>query len=169
MRRLAERGLRIEVSFENEFSLARAVDGGYEPIDSSLCFSTIGMTASQDVIDDLVAALEAQGIVLEQYYAELGHGQHEIATGHAPALRRSTSRSSCARRSARWPRAHGLVASLAPKPWPQNAGNGCHIHFSLWEGDRNRFHDAAGAGQPLGRGARVHRRPARRTCPACAA
>ena len=38
--RLAERGVRLEVSFENEFSLARAVDGGYEPVDSSLCFST---------------------------------------------------------------------------------------------------------------------------------
>jgi glutamine synthetase len=42
--------------------------------------------------------------------------------------------------------AHGLMASLAPKPWPENAGNGCHIHFSLWDGDgRNRFHDAAAA------------------------
>ena len=138
--------MRIEVSFENEFSLGRAVDGGYEPVDSSLCFSTIGMTQSQDVIDDLVAALEAQGIVLEQYYAELGHGQHEISTGHAPALQavdeqifvRETIRAVAS--------AHGLVASLAPKPWPQNAGNGCHIHFSLWEGDRNRFHDAAGPG-----------------------
>ena len=38
---------------------------------------------------------------------------------------------------------HGLVASLAPKPWPDNAGNGCHVHFSLWEGERNRFYDGA--------------------------
>ena len=38
---------------------------------------------------------------------------------------------------------HGLVASLAPKPWPDNAGNGAHVHFSLWSGDRNRFHDGA--------------------------
>src|SRR5262249_35112224 len=36
----------------------------------------------------------------------------------------------------------GLVASLAPKPWPGGAGNGGHIHFSLWESERNRFHDA---------------------------
>jgi glutamine synthetase len=144
--RLAERGLRIEISFENEFSLAREVDGGYEPIDKALCFSTIGMTAAQDVIDELVRALEAQGIVLEQYYAELGHGQHEISTGHAPALEavddqiftRETIRAVAS--------AHGLVASLAPKPWPQNAGNGCHIHFSLWEGERNRFHDPDGPG-----------------------
>jgi glutamine synthetase len=35
----------------------------------------------------------------------------------------------------------GLVASLAPKPWPDNAGNGGHVHFSLWEGERNRFYD----------------------------
>src|SRR6201987_2931679 len=38
-------------------------------------------------------------------------------------------------------RRNGLVASLAPKPWPENAGNGGHVHFSLWEGERNRFYD----------------------------
>jgi glutamine synthetase len=37
----------------------------------------------------------------------------------------------------------GLVASLAPKPWPENAGNGCHIHFSLWENTTNRFYDGS--------------------------
>jgi glutamine synthetase len=40
-----------------------------------------------------------------------------------------------------------MVASLAPKPWLDNAGNGGHIHFSLWEADgsRNRFHDGSAA------------------------
>ena len=61
----------------------------------------------------------------------------------ACAARRRQQLSS-ARRSAASPR-HGLVASLAPKPWPDNAGNGCHIHFSLWEDGRNRFYDAAAA------------------------
>jgi hypothetical protein len=145
--RLAERGLRIEISFENEFSLARAVGGGYEPVDSSLCFSTIGMTAVQDVIDDLVTALDAQAIVLEQYYSELGHGQHEIATGHAPAVTAVDNQIFTRETIRGVATAHGLVASLAPKPWPGNAGNGCHIHFSLWEGGRNRFHDTDGPGQ----------------------
>src|SRR5207247_1665738 len=84
--RLAERGLVLRVSFENEFSLATKIDGAYVPVDSALCFSTIGMTASQDYIDELAAALDAQEIPLEQYYAELGHGQQEISTGHAPAV-----------------------------------------------------------------------------------
>jgi glutamine synthetase len=145
--RLAERGTRLEVAFENEFSLATVVDGAFVPIDSGLCFSTISATAAQDFVDELAAALDAQGIGLEQYYSELGHGQHEISTPHAPALRaadeqllvRETIRGVAAR--------YGLVASLAPKPWPENAGNGGHIHFSLWdlEGSRNRFHDAAAA------------------------
>ena len=141
--RLAERGLVLRASFENEFSLATQVDGAYVPIDSALCFSTIAMTAAQDYVDELAAALEAQGIVLEQYYAELGHGQQEISTGHAPALQaadeqllvRETIRGVAVR--------HGLVASLAPKPWPENAGNGGHVHFSLWDGDGNRFHDGS--------------------------
>ena len=113
------------------------------PIDSALCFSTIGLTASQDYVDELVAALEEQGIVVEQFYAELGHGQQELSTEHAPVVRaaddqlyvRETIRGVAA--------ARGLVASLAPKPWPENAGNGCHVHFSLWDDrGRNRFHDS---------------------------
>jgi glutamine synthetase len=142
--RLSERGARLEVAFENEFALAtHDDDGAYVPVDSSLCFSTIGMTASADYVDALVAALEAQDIPLEQYYAELGHGQQEISTVHRPAVRaadeqllvRETIRGVAAQ--------HGLVATLAPKPWPEGAGNGCHIHFSLWDAgdDRNRFHD----------------------------
>ena len=87
-------------------------DGAYVPIDSGLCFSTIGMTAAQDYADDLVAALDAQGIPLEQYYAELGHGQQEISTAHAArGCGRPTSSSSCARRSAASPPARpGRVA-----------------------------------------------------------
>jgi glutamine synthetase len=142
--RLAERGASLEVAFENEFALAtRDEEGAFVPVDSSLCFSTVGMTSAQEYVDTLVAALEAQDIPLEQYYAELGHGQQEISTAHRPALRaadeqllvRETIRGVAAR--------HALVASLAPKPWPGGAGNGCHIHFSLWDadGERNRFHD----------------------------
>ena len=142
-RRLEDRDAKLEVAFENEFTLATPAADGYEPVDASLCFSTIGMTASQGYVDTLVDALERQGIVLEQYYAELGHGQQELSIAHAPALQaadaqilvRETIRGVAAQ--------HGVVASLAPKPWPTAAGNGCHVHFSLWsaDGSRNRFHD----------------------------
>ena len=124
------------------------------------------MTASQDYVDALVAALEAQGIPLEQYYAELGHGQQEISTAHRPALQaadeqllvRETIRGVAA--------AHGLVASLAPKPWPDVAGNGGHVHFSLWDARRAQpLLRPRGAGRLLGRG-RARSSPAcSSTCP----
>jgi glutamine synthetase len=141
--KLAERDAQLHAGFENEFSLATLVDGQYVPIDSGLCFSTISATAAQDYLDDLAGALEAQEIALEQYYSELGHGQHEISTGPAPALR-AADEQILVREAIRGVAVrHGLVASLAPKPWPQNAGNGAHVHFSLWDGTgaRNRFHD----------------------------
>jgi glutamine synthetase len=144
--RLAERHGRLEVAFENEFALARAVDGGFEPIDASLCFSTIGMTAAQAYVDDLVRALDRQRIVLEQYYAELGHGQQELSTAHAPAVEAADTQLLVRETIRGVAAAHGLVASLAPKPWPDGAGNGCHVHFSLWGAEgRNRFYDAGAA------------------------
>ena len=142
--RLTERGMELRVAVENEFALAHTVGGEHVPIDSSLCFSTTGMTAAAGIIDALVGALDAQGIALNQYYPELGHGQHEISVLPRPAvaaadtqvLVRETIRGVAA--------AHGLVASLAPKPWPDQAGNGAHIHFSAWDGARNLFHDPDG-------------------------
>jgi glutamine synthetase len=143
--RLAERGAALETSFENEFSLAVSDGDAFVPIDSGLCFSTISATAAQDYVDELAAALDAQEIGLEQYYSELGHGQHEISTPHAPALQ-AADEQLLVRETIRGVASNfRLVASLAPKPWPENAGNGGHIHFSLWESDgsRNRFHDGS--------------------------
>jgi glutamine synthetase len=42
---------------------------------------------------------------------------------------------------------HGLIASFAPKPFPDYAGSGCHVHMSLWNGNRNAMYDRS---DPLG-------------------
>src|SRR5215216_5110104 len=88
--RLAERGMVLSCAVENEWSLATRRDGGYVPVDESLCFSTVGMAASADVTDATVTALAEQGIQVEQYYAELGHGQQELF--HDPTGRFGLSR-----------------------------------------------------------------------------
>lgn len=144
--RAAKHDLEIVVAFEPEWSLARRDGETFLPVDDSGCFTTYGMNNVADVIIDIVEALEAQGIPVEQYYAELGWGQQELPVSHAPALQaadrhihyRETIRGVAFR--------HGLYASFAPKPWGDQAGNGCHIHFSAWNRGRtvNRFHDAKG-------------------------
>jgi glutamine synthetase len=144
--RLAQRGMVLSCAVENEWSLARAEEVRYVPVDESLCFSTVGFAASAEVTDAIVSALAEQGIHVEQYYPELGHGQQELSVSPHPAVRaadtqilvRETIRGVTAR--------FGLVASLAPKPWPDQAGNGAHVHFSVWDQglERNLFRDPDG-------------------------
>jgi glutamine synthetase len=138
-----EQDLEIVAAFEPEWSLARKELDKFVPLDESGCFTTIGMTTAATVIDDIVGSLEAQGMEVEQYYPELGWGQQELSIRHAPALQaadhqilyRETVRTIAFK--------YGLYASFAPKPWPDQAGNGCHLHFSGWNRDLsvNRFYD----------------------------
>ncbi|MDP9353852.1 MAG: glutamine synthetase family protein [Chloroflexota bacterium] len=133
LRRADDRGMSVEAVFEHEFFLGREVDGRYHPADRSLCFSTVGMNAAAPFTDELIAALEAQGLRVEQALPEYGAGQQEISIRHAPALAaadnqivvRETAKAVAAR--------HGMVASFAAKPFPDQIGSGAHVHLSLWD------------------------------------
>ena len=141
-----ERGLRIKAAFESEFTLAVETDEGYRPFDNSLCFSSIGMDSTDDYISALVGALNKQNISVEQYYAELGAGQQEMSITYADALRAADNQITFRDTARGVAMKQGLVASFAPKPFVDQAGNGCHIHFSAWEleGETNLFFDANG-------------------------
>ena len=147
----AQMGIAVQATVEHEFYLARETPTGYEPFDRSLCYSSIGFDSSAQIIDQIIAALEAQGIQVEQFMPELGPGQQEISIHHADALRaadtvlmvRETVRSVA--------RQHGVLASFAAKPFLDQAGSGAHIHFSLWgagapEDGHNLLYDANGRG-----------------------
>lgn len=132
--RARQAGVALQAAFEPEWSLAvRKDDGSFEPADQSLCFSTVGWETSANVIDGIVAALEAQGMPVEQFYPELGHGQQELSIRHAPALRAADNHIRYRDTVRAVAREHGFVASLAPKPFADQAGNGCHIHLSAWD------------------------------------
>jgi glutamine synthetase len=144
--RLAERGMVLSCAVENEWSLAQEQDGSFVPIDQSLCFSTVGMTASAEVTDALVETLGEQGIQVEQYYAELGHGQQEVSVTPRPAVQAADTQILVRDAIRGVASRYELAASLAPKPWPDQAGNGAHIHFSVWDPseEANVFYDPDG-------------------------
>ncbi len=136
---LATEGFVATAAFEPEFTLGRREadpDGGPDrlvPADDSLCYSATGFHLAHDYALELHQALQEQGMQVENYYPELGHGQQEMSVRHAPALRaadnqvlyRETVRGVAFRR--------GMWASLAPKPIADQAGNGAHLHLSLRE------------------------------------
>jgi glutamine synthetase len=146
-RRAAEQGLHLHAAFEAEFSLAvRQPDGRYAPFDQTVCFSSVAMTQAGAFVDDLVGALRQQGMIVEQYYPELAHGQHEVSIRHSEALRAADNHLRLRETIRSVAEQHQLAASLAPKPWPDAAGNGAHIHFSLWDDQRrNVFYDPSAA------------------------
>lgn len=132
----AAAGFGVLAGFEGEFSLcARTPDGGLRPADATNCFAAVGMMELGDVALAMVDALEAVGVPVLLYCPELGHGQHEIATAPAPDVA-AADRQLLFRETVRavaW--RHGLAASFAPKPFPDQAGNGAHLHWSLWDPD----------------------------------
>ena len=130
----AAHGLRVVAAFENEFYLARVDnEGRFMPFDRSNCFSAIGMDSANPIIIDIIEALEKQNIAVQQYYPELGPGQQELSVQHTDALR-AADQQLIVRETVRGVAAsHGVYASFAPKPFPDQAGSGCHIHFSLWD------------------------------------
>ncbi len=144
--RARQDGMVFKATFENEFTLAKDSGDGYAPVDQSLYASTAGMDIAAPVILDVVEALVAQGVQPEQYHPELGPGQQELSVRYADAIRAADNQLAYRETVRGVARNHGLVASLAPKPFADAAGNGSHIHWSLWDarGSRNLFHDPRG-------------------------
>jgi glutamine synthetase len=148
--RAAERGVHVQATFENEYYLAREVDGRYEAFDHrdhAPVYSAIGHDLNAQVMIETVDALEAQGLSVEQAINEYGPGQQEISIRHTDALGaadnqmkfRDTVRGVALR--------HGLFASFAPKPYPEAIGSGAHVHLSLWDDDgRSALYDAGAEG-----------------------
>src|SRR5215471_16612911 len=104
---LAAQGYAAAAAFEPEFTLGRreaSPDGGPDrlvPNDDSLCYSATGFHLAHDYTVDLHRALQAQGMQVENYYPELGHGQQEMSVRHAPPTTTCcTGRRSAASRSA---------------------------------------------------------------------
>ena len=141
--RAAALGLTIRAALEPEWYLARRDGDSFVPIDESLCFSSTGAAAAREVIDDVVAAFELQGLRVEQYYPELGHGQQELSIAYADALRAADNHIIYRETVRNVAQQHGWYASFAPKPFLDQAGSGCHIHFSAWDrhNAQNLFYD----------------------------
>jgi len=133
--RAAERGLRVEAAFEDEFYLGvrNQTTGQWEPADDSSIYSEIGNDLHGEFLTEMTRTIRAMRMIPEMVYHEGGPGQQEISIRHAPALRAADNQIKLRSAVRGVALKHGYYASFAPKPFPASFGSGAHVHLSIWD------------------------------------
>src|SRR4051794_30344815 len=142
----ADRGLTFYTHPEIEFFLLRnrPSDGSEpQPIDDGGYFDMTSHDTAHDFRRSAVTALEAVGISVEFSHHEVAPGQQEIDLRYADALSMADNIMSFRHIIKEVARSMGVHATFMPKPFGHQPGSGMHTHLSLFEGDRNAFHDPA--------------------------
>jgi len=131
-----ETGGSLRTSFEHEFQLL--LDGPPAPP-----FSLEAARRAEPFASEVMGALVEAGVEPERFFAEFAPHQFEIPVAPAPGLA-GADRAVILREVVREvARRHGLRASFVPLLDPAAAGNGVHIHMSLYdEAGGALFHDA---------------------------
>jgi glutamine synthetase len=146
--RLAERGYGAIASYEAEFYV-RGPDG---PLDTTPYAGSFALTAAADFVAELAQTLEEMGIRPEQCHAEVGHGNLELSVGEAEALAAADRRVQVLETIRGVAHRMGLETTMAPKPYLDQAGNGHHLHVSVYEDETPVLFDASGALSGAGSG-----------------
>lgn len=133
---LKERGFSAQIAFEPEFTLFRTDEHGSPlPADSSTMYSVQRMDIHHQLLADIEHALGEQDVHIVQVGSEYGAGQLEINLGHNQPLKSADDCLTLRETVKALARDVGIYASFMPKPFEHSAGNGLHIHLSLWNAD----------------------------------
>ena len=96
---------------------------------------------------DLYDGCEAMGIDADAASSEAGWAQFEVNLSHGPAMRIADDTWLFKLLTKGLARKHGFAASFMAKPYPDDAGTGMHMHFSVLDRHgRNVFDDGTDAG-----------------------
>ena len=150
-RRMAQKltgaGFDMRLAFELEWFQAEADSDIEHPVHQGPAYGLPVLATISDFARDLMAALEEEGVGVEQFHPEYAMGQLEasvppsdpVGAADTTVLVRQTIRAMAAR--------HGMRASFSPAVIAGHVGNGGHVHFSLWRDGKNLY---AGGDGPYG-------------------
>jgi glutamine synthetase len=142
--RAAEKGFTFYTHPEIEFFLLESgpLDGSIPvPVDGGGYFDHTTHAVARDFRRQAVLALERIGISVEFSHHEVAPGQQEIDLRYADALNTADNIMTFRHVVKEVALSHGVRATFMPKPFTDQPGSGMHTHLSLFEGERNAFHD----------------------------
>src|SRR6478752_4906374 len=140
----AAMGFTCYVHPEIEFFLLKdlPVDGSApEPADAGGFFDQASHDAAPHFRRRAIETLESMGISVEFSHHEGAPGQQEIDLRYADALTMADNIMTFRYVVKEVAITQGVRASFMPKPYTAHPGSAMHTHMSLFEGDRNAFHD----------------------------
>jgi glutamine synthetase len=145
--RAAAAGLSFTMAIEVEWALGRGGVDDFVPACTGPAYGMTRLIELSDYARDVLAALDEQGIEVDQLHPEYADGQFEVSVaakdpvGAADdsVLVRQTIRAVSQR--------YGLRTSFAPAVLAGRVGNGGHVHLSARRAGRNLF---AGGDGPYG-------------------
>ena len=149
--RLAREKFVCNVASELEFFLfntsyhdAFAADYRKLPASSDyrIDYHTMQPARDEEIFRSVRNQMIAAGVEVESSKGEWGRGQHEINFAYgqpAPMADRHVIFKQGVKEIFAQ---HGRAVSFMPKYSVEEPGNSCHIHASIWRGDRNLFWDA---------------------------
>ncbi|MFL5306923.1 MAG: type III glutamate--ammonia ligase [Polyangia bacterium] len=147
--RARELGFAVRTGVECEFFLLSADDAAISDANdhqSKPCYDQQALMRRYDLIAKICDCMLSLGWEPYQNDHEDANGQFEMNWTYNDALVTADRHAFFKYMVKTLAESQGLRATFMPRPFAGLAGNGCHMHVSVWEaaGTRNLFRDAAG-------------------------
>jgi len=113
-----------------------------EVLDVGGYFDLTPLDAGTDLRRETVLTLEDLGIPVEASHHEVAPSQHEIDLRYTDALTMADNTMTYRLAVKEVALKNNVYATFMPKPLRDENGSGMHVHQSLFNGERNAFHDA---------------------------
>ncbi len=145
LERAATLGYEPRMGAELEYFLVRRrEDGGIEIADQldtldMPCYDMRALTRNLDFVSEVSHAVTRLGWDNYATDHEDANGQFEQNFQFADALTTCDRAVFYRYMVESLAQKRGLIATFMPKPFANLTGNGCHFHFSLWNGEENLF------------------------------
>jgi glutamine synthetase len=144
----AKAGYAMKTGVECEFFLLTPDGAGLSDASDTQakpCYDQSALMRRYDVISEICDSMLELGWGPYQNDHEDANGQFEMNWQYDDVLVTADRMAFFKYMTKAIAEKHGFRATFMPKPFANLTGSGCHVHVSLWKGDKNVFDDGGDA------------------------